>query len=117
MNIHALTSSVLPNQSIMLYPYASRALNALREWVTTFATPITMLVNVQAVPRSVYEHLGLDLQKKYITVSTTYDIKDLSRGTSADQLEWNGERYQAESATDWKAIAGYKTIICVKLEV
>jgi len=115
MNIHALASSVLPSQSIAVETYASRALNDLREWATTYSVPVTIIVNVQAVPKSVYEHLGLDLQKTYINIYTDYDIQDLKRSSTPDKITFNGDTYQAESSTDWKAVAGYKAILAVKI--
>lgn len=115
MNIHALASSVLTKKKITVETFVSKSLNDKREYETVYSDPVDVIVNIQAVPRSVYERDGLDFQKKYINIFTDYDIKDLERDKQPDRLTVNGESFQALSATDWQYMAGFKQILAVRI--
>lgn len=78
-----------------------------------YADPVDIAGNVQAVPRSMYETLGLDLQKNYVTVYSLTDLRDLERGGGVDRIDYGGRRYNVESNTDWQNQDGWQGSICV----
>lgn len=59
--------------------------------------------SIQPVPRTMVELMGLDVQKDYVTVYTTADVKvrDTERNVTGDLLFFEGHTYQAESNTTW----------------
>ena len=116
MNILKMASSILPMQGIEYIPYSSRTINDVGLEVTTYGTKQILRANVQAVSRSTYEALGLDFQKKYITVFIEKDLLDLNRGVSGDKLIFNGENYQVESETDWMSQDGWTYLTAVKVD-
>lgn len=80
-----------------------------------FPTPVDIAASIQPVPRNMYETLGLDLQKSYITVYSPapLGIRDLERGRGPDMLDWNCGRYTVESNTPWQNQDGWFAAICI----
>jgi hypothetical protein len=64
------------------------------------------------VPRTMYEALGLDLQKDYYTVYTQATLKDLKRDGAGDILDFGGKRFNVESNNDWWT-DGWRGSLCV----
>lgn len=93
--------------------FTGRELNDVRQWVSSFADPVTILASVQAVPRSRYESLGLDFQKRYISIFALTNIADLTRNESGDRFIWGGRLYEVPSKTDWIPQDGWNEIIAV----
>ena len=102
-------------QSISYRAFAGRVTNEIGLDVSEYADPVDIQASVQAVPRSTYEQLGLDFQKRYITIYTKAAIADLKRGVSGDMAEFDGKTYQAVSATDWMGMDGWQSILCVEV--
>lgn len=93
--------------------FTGRELNDVRQWVSSFADPVTILASVQAVPRSRYEALGLDYQKRYINIFSLSNIVDLARTTSGDRFIWGGRLYEVPSKTDWIPQDGWNEVVVV----
>ena len=100
---------------ILYYRANGRTLNAVGQWVTPYLPSITIYGSFQPVPRQKYVHLGLDLQKSYFYLFVTRNMIDLTRDISADQLGFQGERYQIQSNTEWYGIDGWLQILCVEI--
>lgn len=112
-NILALALTVITPTPVVILPFASRALNTIGQWVTTYGDAVTIMGSVQAVPRSVYKQLGLDWQKSYIAIYSVSLMQDLTRGTSGDLVQWNGRQYEIQSKNDWRPIDGWSGILAV----
>lgn len=106
---------IIKKQPIAYYRAASISTNDIGLDVSTYQSPVTIYGSVQAVPRSLYQYLGLDLQKNYINVHVSADIVDVKRDVSGDQISFNGKRYQCESKTDWFAVDGWVSVLCVEV--
>jgi len=97
------------------YAFSARVTNDVGYDVPTYATAKTLYGSVQVVPRTLYQHMGLDLQKNYINVYTSNAISDIKRNISGDQIAFNGSRYQCESITNWHGVDGWVSILCVEV--
>jgi hypothetical protein len=104
--------TVINPQFITYYKAASRTVNTIGQYVTTYASGLLVRGSFQAVPRRLYMAYGLDLQKSYYTFYTLNDMIDVVRDVSNDQLVYNGLRYQVESNNDWFAQDGWKGVLC-----
>lgn len=114
------------NTAIVDYmPYVSRAKNSVGQYVTTYGASVPVEASVQAVPRSVYQQLGLDLQKQYISVFASLQVTDLDRDVTGDRFVLpDGRLYQIQSQTDWFGIDGgwqggvgwVGPVLCVKVD-
>lgn len=104
--------SIQGNQAFDYYQANGRGVNASGDFVSAFLPPVQLRGSVQAVQRSLYEQLGLDLQKNYVTLYVTKYLQDLSRGTQGDQFSWNGRIWQLESNVDWAVQDGWIGVLC-----
>jgi hypothetical protein len=107
--------ALIGTQPIQYAQATNRILNAVGQWVTTYAPPITLQVSVQAVNRNKYAEQGLDLAKTYINVYARADVLSVDRDLSGDQIFWKGVKYQVPSNKDWFAQDGWVQITAVKV--
>lgn len=114
-NILAMANRVIAPQQLQYRPFVSRELNAAGIYMTRRAAPVLLLANLQPVPRSRYEQLGLDLQKNFSTIFIQKNAIDISRDVTGDQFWYSGRLYQAESRTSWFAQDGWEAILCVEV--
>lgn len=105
--------SVIDAQTITYYRMTGRTLNDIGQDVTGYADPILIAGSLQPVPRTLYEQLGLDLQKSYYNFYTSNNVNDVGRNSSGDQFVFNAQRYQVESNNDWFFVDGWKGVLCV----
>lgn len=92
-----------------------RTTNAIGLDVTTFSYPKTIKASVQPISRTQLLVSGLDLNNDYVNVYLFADVEDLERDISGDQFEYNGYRYQVQTATEWRPSDQWKAIIGVKI--
>lgn len=107
--------TVIARQTVNYYANTGRTTNSIGLDVTAYASVITLRGSFQPVPRKLYQQYGLDLQKSYYTFYCSANILDVARGVSGDQINFNGIRYQVESANDWFAMDGWVGVLCVQV--
>ncbi len=115
-NILRQALTVIAAQPVAYYQATGRTANDVGQYVTTYASPITLYGSFQPVPRSLYQIYGLDLQKSYYNFYVSKNVIDVTRNVSGDQLVFNNQRFQCESNTDWYVIDGWKGILCVMVQ-
>lgn len=115
-NILQMALSLIAAQSFQYIAYITRTIQPNGQYLTTYASPITLQGSVQPVPRTLFEQLGLDLQKNYVNIYVSRDILDISRDVSGDQIIYNGNNYQVLSKTAWDAVDGWDAILCVQVQ-
>lgn len=114
-NLLTMALTLIAKQFLSYYQAGVRFQNSVGQWVTPFEPGIQMTGSWQPVPRSLMIHYGLDLQKDYYTFYTPNDVLDLDRNITADQVAFNGQRFQVESANDWYEIDGWKGFLCIHI--
>lgn len=114
-NLYALAATVIAQQLVQYYQDNGRTTNTLGLDVTAYLPAVDLRGSVQAVPRSKYEQLGLDMQKNYITFYTMKNVLDLERDVSGDQIVYAGVRYECISANDWFAMDGWVGVLCAEI--
>lgn len=100
-------------ETVLYYRYIARENNAVGLFVTTYDDPTAIKGSVQAVPRDLYERLGLNFQNNYINFFVSKDLLDIARDVSGDQIAWNGRRWECESLTPWYGIDGWVQVIAI----
>lgn len=96
--------------------YKGRTLDKMRNYVTTYEEPITLLASVQAVLRNQYVELGLELQKNYVKIWVDKDIVDLDRDASGDYFVFGGKTYKMEDETTWFDQDGWTSCLAVEVK-
>lgn len=116
MDILAQALSLIGSEPVTFYKAIDRARNAAGYIEPTFADGVCIEIgSVQAVARSKFQVLGLDWSKKYVTWFVEQNAIGLERGTSGDQFDYAGEKFQIESVTDWYAQDGWLAALAVKI--
>lgn len=117
IDILSVALSLIGSQQVLFFKATGRTKNAAGLFDPQFAVGVLVAKgSVQAVARSKYQILGLELSKKYVTwFVPQVDVASLERGTSGDQFEYNGERFQAESVTDWMGQDGWLEVLAIKI--
>lgn len=105
----------ISQQQLIYYSAIGRTLNIVGQYVTQYAAGVAVSGSFQPVPRVKYEYMGLDFQKEYYFFYVSKDLIDLTRDISADQLAFQGIRYQIQSNTEWFGIDGWLEILVVNI--
>ncbi len=117
MNLYAMASSIIGKSVYTYFAPDSRVLDARGIWVSTEAVGVVLNDSIQAIPRELYESLGLDLSRYYVMIYTDNPLVVVDQGTSGGQIEFESERYQLESETDWSPIDGWRGVLAIRLNV
>lgn len=115
LNLLDVALSVIAPQDVMILRCTGRTVNSAGNFVSTYAAAAPLKASVQAVPRSEYQYLGLDLQKNYAKMYASADTQDVGRDRSGDQFTWAGRKWQAESNTDWYQQDGWKATLLIDI--
>jgi hypothetical protein len=107
--------TVIAQQTVNYYSNTGRTTNAIGFDISSYAAAALLKGSFQPVPRKLYQVYGLDLQKSYFTFYCSANVLDIARGVSGDQINFNGVRYQVESANDWFALDGWVGVLCVQV--
>ena len=114
-NILRRALRVIRPQSAQWYSSTGRTANAIGLLVTTFAEPVTVTGSFQPIDRKLYQLLGLEWSKEYVTYYLTYPVNDVERDQAPDEFVFNGNRYRVMTDTDWNLVDGWNSPIAVRL--
>lgn len=106
---------VIPNQTFTYYKFKKVEVNDIGIKTNSYEQPVTMQGSVQAVSQDMYEKLGLDWSKKYISVHASIDIRNMDNEQPVpDKIEWNGKVYLVTKQTNWYTQDGWNKVIAVE---
>ena len=114
-NLLGMALRVIARQAFEYYAYQDRVKNTAGLLVPSYLSPVTLSGSVQPVPRVLYEQLGLDLQRNYLTFFIEKDILDVRRGVSGDKIVFNQITFQCESVTNWYPMDGWVPVLAVQV--
>ena len=115
INLLSLALSVMQPMTVSYYEFVSRTVNEIGYEVATYAEPIEIKGSLQALPRSEYEQLGLDLAREYVTFYASLDMQNSGRDRENDYLVWQGYRWDIVNVTAWHGIDGWSSVLAVKI--
>lgn len=115
-NIFLLASSVIALQDITYSRFTGRTQNAAYQYVSSYATPITIQGSFQPIQRSVYQEYGLDFQKNYAMVYTDKSILDVQRDISGDKMAYAGRNYECLSNLYIYDLDGWVGVLVVQID-
>lgn len=114
INVLSLALRAIGRQTVTLYRYAGRTTTATGRDVSAYSAPVTVAEgSVQAVPRTRYAAMGLDLTKSYVTWFTTAAVRGVERDRAPDAFAFSGRRYDVTSVTPWNAQDGWNEVVGV----
>lgn len=114
INLLNLALTVIAPLPVQWQQATGRTQNAVGQWVTAYAAPVTLSGSWQALDSATYRELGLDLAKTYfLFYVASAPVDAIGRGDSGDIIIRDGRRYHVESATNWQGIDGWRGLLCV----
>ncbi len=113
-NLLSQAFSVIPKVSFQVKRFKSKIVNGFGIVVPVYYTPVTVRGIIQAVENSAYQALGLDLAKNYITAWANYEMQGLDTHEVADQIIYNGRKFNVIKRTDWTAYNGWNQVLAVE---
>ncbi len=114
-NLYAMATRLIGKEEYTHFAEAARTTDDRGIQTTTFAAGVTLFDSIQPVPRTLYESLGLDLSRYYVMIYTDNPLLVVERGTGGDQIEYQSERYQLLSNTDWRPQDGWRGVLAIRL--
>lgn len=110
------TSILGCNQQFEFYQFQGSTLDDLGRDIPQYSNPINLKGSIQAVPNKMYEQLGLDLEKNYITVFCPQLIQSLAQNSQPDKIIWNNRTFEAIETKDWTNLNGYTKALFVEIK-
>lgn len=114
-NLLKTALKVISKQQFIYYRFRSRELQPNGLDLTSYYPGVPIMGSVQAVPRVLFEKMGLDFQSNHLQFFMQKDLLDVTRDISGDQMEFRGRRYQCLSKTDWFGIDGWDQVLAVEV--
>lgn len=114
-NLLKTALKVISKQQFTYFRFLSTEAQPNGQLVTVYYPGIPVMGSVQAVPRVLFEKMGLDFQSNYLQFFMSKDVVDVTRDVSGDQMEFRGKRYQCLSKTDWFGIDGWDQVLAVEV--
>lgn len=115
-NVLKMALSIIASQTITYHQASGRVLNSIGQDVTSYNAPVFITGSFQPVPKSYYIQYNLDFAKTYFTFYTSNNLIDLQRNVSEDQITFNSQRFQCESAVNWFNLDGWKGVLCCLID-
>lgn len=112
-NLLNRASRLIPKTTVGYGRWLSNGKNSVGVIVPKYTAVQPRLVQVQAISRTMYQALGLDLARNYVAVYADFPLRDLERNGSCDTVDYRGRRHNVESNTDWIGQNGWLGSICV----
>ena len=105
----------IATQSFQYYAFAGRTTQVNGQQLATYAAPVTLMGSIQPLPRNLYQMYGLQFDRYYVTVYMPESATDVSRDTAGDQIEYQGNRFQAVQKVNWYAQDGWIAMLFVQI--
>lgn len=114
-NLLSVALRVIQPQTLGWQAWTGRTQSAAGDYVTTRAASVEIQGSMQPVEKKLYQQLGLDLAKNYSFLYTSADVKPVARDRAGDLVTYNGQSWEVESDTNWRAADGWRKLLCVEV--
>lgn len=107
---------IIPKQQIIWRKFAGFEVDEQGLKINRYAEGVELTGSVQAVDRNIYDQLGLDQEKEYLTVYAPADIKGVSGQNAPDIIEFGGAAYKVVRNYPWYFYNGWAGVVVIKAE-
>lgn len=116
-NLLNMAMGLIAPQTVKYFQALPRgAANSIGVLPSTFAAGVDVATgSLQPVPKALFQQLGLDYKKTYVTWYVQRSVIGLERDSSGDEIEWNGNRYKCQDENDWFGQDGWLAMLCVMI--
>ena len=106
--------NIIPAENYQFIKFKSEEVNSFGVKVPTYEAPITIRGSVQSPENSLYQQLGLSLDKNYKIFYGSTDIKGNEAQTQPDKFIYNGKTFETVKNANWFIYDGWCGVLAVE---
>jgi len=107
---------LIPPESFEYEQYTGQTTNSMGINVPTYALPVTVKGSVQSPENSLYEQMGLSLEKNYKIFYSSLDIKGNELQPQPDRFYYDGKTYETVKNSNWFNYDGWSGVLAVEVK-
>lgn len=108
--------TLIPGESFQYLKYEGEQVNGMGIKIPTYADPITIIGSVQSPENSLYQQMGLSLDKNYKIFYGSIDIKGNEAQPQPDKFIYNGKTFETVRNADWFIYDGWCGVLAVEIK-
>lgn len=108
--------NLIPPVSFEYEQFIGEQANEMAIMVPTYAEPVTIKGSVQSPENSLYEQLGLSLDKNYKIFYGSAAIKGNETRPQPDRFIYDGKTYETVKNSDWFNYDGWCGVLAVEIK-
>lgn len=85
--------------------------------VPTFSEGVELSASVQPVRTEIYEKLGLDFQKDYVTVHASVQMNGTDKQATPDRMIYDGFVWNVQKSNNWFKYDGWSSAVFIRIKV
>lgn len=110
---------IIPGESYEYLKYIGEEVNSFGISIPTYADPVTITPNngiVESIDNSVYQQLGLSLDKNYKLFYGAISILGNEAQSQPDRFIYEGKTFETVRNVDWFTYDGWCGVLAVELK-
>lgn len=107
---------LIPGESYQYLKYIDEEVNEMGIAVAQHAEPQIITGSVQSPENSLYEQMGLNLDRNYKIFYGAVDIKGNEAQPQPDKFIYNGKTYETVKNSDWFNYDGWCGVLAVEVK-
>ena len=107
---------IIPGESYQYEKYAGQEVNELGIKVPTYDSPVIIKGSVQSPENSLYEQMGLSLDKNYKIFYGSANIQGNEAQPQPDRFVYNGKTYETVKNSNWFNYDGWCGVLAVEVK-
>ena len=107
---------LIPPESYLYYQYQGESVNEIGISIPTYADPITIVGSVQSPENSMYNQLGLSLDKNYKIFYGAISINGNETQNQPDRFLYDGKIFETVKNTNWFNYDGWSGVLAVEIK-
>ena len=107
---------LIPPESYLYYQYQGESINEIGISVPIYADPITIVGSVQSPENSMYNQLGLSLDKNYKIFYGAISINGNETQNQPDRFLYDGRIFETVKNTNWFNYDGWSGVLAVEIK-
>lgn len=105
---------LIPSESFYYEKFTGETANSLGIMAPTYALPVLVHGSVQSPENSLYQQMGLDLDKNYKIFYGSLDINGNETQTQPDRFIYKGKVFETVKNTNWFNYDGWCGVLAVE---
>lgn len=106
----------IPPVTFQYEKFIGETINTMGIKVPTYEAPVTVKGSVQSPENSLYEQMGLSLEKNYRIFYGSIDIKGNEAQQQPDRFIYDGKTFETVKNADWFNYDGWCGVLAVEVK-